>query len=61
MANSRGGKGHKDKYLDPSRNILSHEILELQGHKKQINYLYLNTPPPIHKIKIAHLSITLKF
>ena len=27
MANSKDAQGHKDKYLDTSRNILSQEIL----------------------------------
>ena len=27
MANSKDGQGHKDKYLDPSRKILSQEML----------------------------------
>ena len=27
MANSKGGQGHKDKYLETSRKIMSQEML----------------------------------
>ena len=48
MANSTDGQGHKDKYLDTSRKILSQEMLNLMLMCNMkalvfINYLVVKT------------------